>query len=61
MLLDVPIGLVEQLPVAVEPVLEQRPAQGLFHLAFAGARVLPAGEAHDVHDLVDIVDHASQR
>ena len=39
-------------------VLEQRPAEFLLHQALALARVLPVGEAHLLHDVVDVGDDA---
>jgi hypothetical protein len=55
---DVVVRALEQLLVLVQPVLEQRPPQGLLDFALAGVRVLPAGEADDPDDLVDIGDDA---
>ena len=55
-LLDVGVRPVEQVLVLVELVLEERLAERLLHLAFAGVGRLPAVEADDLDDLVDVGD-----
>src|ERR671933_164100 len=55
---DIRIGTIEELLFLVQLVLEQRFAQRLADLALALDRLLPAGEAHDAHDLVDVGDDA---
>src|SRR4051812_11608805 len=53
-LLDVPVGLLEELLVAVELVLEKGPAERLLDRAFAFVGVLPLRETNLVDDVVDI-------
>ena len=57
-LLDVAVGLVEQLLVGVQLVFEQRSTQFLLHQSLALGRVLPVGEADLLHDVVDVGDDA---
>jgi hypothetical protein len=57
-LLDVLISTVEEVLLLVKLVLQQRFAQSLLHLAISSNRLLPAGEAHDTHDLIDIIHNA---
>ena len=57
-LLNIRIGAFEEGVVLVELVFEQCFAEGLFDFAFAGFGGLPAVEADDFYDLVDVVDDA---
>lgn len=55
---NVGVGAVEHVLIVMEFVFQQGPAKGLLHVAFAGYRALPVGEAHDTYGGVNIVDDA---
>ena len=53
-LTDDGVSTVEQLLVGVELVLEESATQFLLHQTFGLAGVLPLGETHSFHDLVNV-------
>jgi len=55
---DIRIRPVEQVLILMQLVLPQRLPQRLLDLPLAGDGLLPAGEADDAHDLVNVVDDA---
>ena len=55
-LLDVSVGSIKQLLVAVQFVVKQHLPKRFFDFTFAGRCVLPAVEANDADDVVDLVD-----
>lgn len=59
-LLDIAVGLLKQFLILGELVLEECFAEGLPDFAFTGADVLPAVEADEANNFVDVVESSCE-